>query len=66
VRNDQGRTLVPGDHVGHGERLARTGDPQQRLEGLVLAQPFRELFDGLRLIALRPQIGYQFKSIHNE
>jgi addiction module HigA family antidote len=58
---DQGRPGQRLDHVGHGEGLARTGDPQEHLVALGLGEAGDQLLDGLRLIARRREVGGQIK-----
>ena len=53
VRHDQRRLAVLGNHVGHGERLARSGHAHQRLIAVPVAQPPNKLLDRLGLIAGR-------------
>lgn len=52
-RQHHGRPIQIGYHVGDGECLARTGDPQQRLVRQAVFQPLFQLADGFRLIAGR-------------
>jgi hypothetical protein len=47
--------------VGHGEGLARTGDPQEHLVALGLGEAGDQLLDRLRLIARRREVGGQIK-----
>ena len=42
-----------GNHVGHGERFARAGDPQQRLKHLTIGDSFDQFGYGRGLIAAR-------------
>ena len=51
VREHEGRTLQLGNHVGHRERFARTGDPQQHLIPFPFAHSAHERFDRPGLIA---------------
>ncbi len=51
VRDHQGRPVDPLDDVGHGEGLARAGDPQQHLVFGALVQAVDQGLDGLRLVA---------------
>ena len=52
-RDDDGRTTQTRDHVGHGKRLARPGDAEQRLVHQPVADALHELVDRLRLVAGR-------------
>ena len=52
-REDQRRALGRLDHLGHGEGLARAGDAEQHLVALVRRNALDQLFDRLRLVALR-------------
>ena len=49
-REDDGRPSQAGDHVRHGEGLARARHPQQGLEHLAVLHALHQLGDGLRLI----------------
>ena len=51
VRENQRGPVERRDDVGHGERLARAGDAEQRGMLLTRAQPLQQLLDRLRLIA---------------
>ena len=53
VRKDERGPVERRDDVGHGERLARAGDAEQRGMLLPGAQPLQQLLDRLRLIAER-------------
>ncbi len=53
VREDERGPVERRDDVGHGERLARAGDAEQRGMLFAGAQPLQQLVDGLRLIAQR-------------
>jgi len=53
VREDERGPVERRDDVGHGERLARAGDAQQRRMRLPRPQPLQQLLDRLRLIAQR-------------
>ncbi len=53
VGHDQSGTLQLGDHAGHGEGLAGSGRPEQRLDALAGAQPFAEFGDRLGLVGQR-------------
>ena len=64
VRHHQSRPAVLGDHVGHGERLARAGDAHERLVGPALAQPIDQALDRLRLIAGRLKWTYKLECGH--
>ena len=55
--DDEGRPLDPLDHPGDGGRLARAGDPLQRLVGVSPGDPLGQAVDGLRLVARRPEWG---------
>ncbi len=52
-RHHQRRTSLRGDHVGHGEGLARAGDTQQHLVAFAAFDAFDELADRLGLVAGR-------------
>ena len=52
-REDNGRATQAGDHVGHGEGLARARHAQQGLEGFAVLDAFDQLFNGGGLIAGR-------------
>ncbi len=60
-RKHDGRAAHAGDHVGHGEGLARARHAQQGLEGFAVVQPLHQLVDGLGLIARRRVGLEQFK-----
>ena len=64
VRHDQGGPLRLGNHVGHGERLARSRRAQQRLEARAGAQSLDELDDGSGLVALRLEGGLDLELRH--
>jgi hypothetical protein len=49
-RVDDGGSTQAGDHIGHGEGLARARYPQQGLEHFAIAHPLHQFLDGLRLI----------------
>ena len=46
------------DHLGHGESFARAGDTEQHLGAIVAAHAFDQIGNGLRLIALRIEVGF--------
>ena len=50
-RKHNGRPSQAGDHIGHGEGLARARHAQQRLEHLTIVDAFDQLVDGLGLVA---------------
>ena len=51
-REDQGRPVGGGDHLGHGEGLARAGDAEQHLVALLALHAIDEFGDGRGLVAL--------------
>ena len=57
AREDQGGTLHRLDHLGHGEGLARTGDPEQHLALFAVERRLGQFLDCLRLVAGRFVIG---------
>ena len=61
VAHDQRRFVQRRDHVGHRERLARTGDPEQRVVLAAAAQRVDELRDRLGLVAGRLVLRNQFE-----
>ncbi len=56
-RQDEGGALRRLDHLGHGEGLAGAGDAEQHLRAVVALHAFHQLLDGLRLVALRLEVG---------
>ena len=54
-------TLQLGDDVGHREGLARAGDAQQRVVLRAVADRADKLCDGLRLVAHRGVVRYEFE-----
>jgi hypothetical protein len=62
--DDQGGSLDPLNHVGHGESLSRAGYAQKDLVGSPLLNPLAQSLDGLRLIAFGFKFGNELKSIH--
>ncbi|MDT4849747.1 hypothetical protein FQZ97_838750 [compost metagenome] len=52
-REHDGRTAQAGDHVGHGEGLARAGHAQQGLEHLAVEHPGHQAVDGRGLVTRR-------------
>ena len=52
-RKHDGRPAQPGNHVGHGEGLARASHAQQGLVGLAIVHTFHQLVDGRGLVARR-------------
>ena len=56
-RQDQRRALGRGDHLGHGEGLARAGDAEQHLVALLRLDALDQLGDGGRLVARGRQLG---------
>src|SRR5208282_6812568 len=64
VGHDQDRAVGRLDHLGRGEGLARSGDPEQHLMLLAIEDPSGEGFDGLSLIALGSVAAYQLE-VHN-
>ena len=64
VGNHQRRLLHFLDDLRHGEGLARPGDAHQRLRTLSLQNAACNLLDGLRLVAHRLEIGYDFELWH--
>ena len=61
VAQDQGRTLQPLDDVGHGKRLAGTGDAEQGYGIDALGQGAAQSVDGGRLVSGGFIGGLQFK-----
>jgi hypothetical protein len=59
VRDDERRPLHLGDDVGHGEGLARPGDPEEHLGAIPTPQRLGELDDRARLIAGRLELAPQ-------
>ena len=51
VGENQRGTLQRGNHVRHGERLARTGDAKERLAEQPGADTVGQRSDGFRLVA---------------
>ena len=60
----QGRPLQFRDHVGHGERLPRTGYPEKDLMAQPFPGPVDKLLNGPGLIALGFEGGNDFKIGH--
>ncbi len=58
---DQGRPVGGGDHLGHGEGLARTGDAEQHLVALLAAHAVDEFGDRRGLVALGLVFGTQLE-----
>ena len=56
VRHHQRRPVQLGDHLGHGERLAGTGDAEQDLVLVAARQPVNELGDGMDLVAAELEV----------
>ncbi len=52
-RQHQGRPALLGDHMGHGEGLARAGDAEQHLVAVLGLDAADQLVDGMRLVAGR-------------
>ncbi len=61
-RHDQGRPLHLGDYVGHGKRLARAGDAQERLASQAVAQALDHVADGGGLVAGGLVVGNELKA----
>ena len=61
VGQNQGRSSQLGHHIGHGEGLARPGDPQKHLIALPPLQPRDKLDDRCRLITGRLVLGFELK-----
>ena len=62
MRDDQRGPLHALDDGGHGIGLARSGDAQQHLAGHALLHAARQRLNGLRLIALRLEGGFENKA----
>ncbi len=58
---DQGRALGAGDHLGHGEGLARAGDAKQHLVALLGVDALHQLGDGGGLVAGRLVFAHQLE-----
>jgi hypothetical protein len=56
VGHHQRRPVHVGDHVRHGERLARAGDSKQRLMRVAAVQPVSELGDRANLVAAQLEV----------
>ena len=65
MRKHECRAIQPRYHIRHGERLARTGDAEQRLRAVAVLYPANELVYRLRLIARRLKFGMQYKFIRH-
>src|ERR1700690_3919065 len=65
VADDEDGPVAPGDDVGHGERLSRARDPEERLVPVARGDGPDQLFDGLRLVARRRVLGGQLEK-HGE
>ena len=61
VGQNQGGSPQLGHHIGHGEGLARPGDPQKHLIALPPLQPRDKLDDRCRLITGRLVLGFELK-----
>ena len=61
MRNNQSRPLQPLDDIRHGERLAGSGDPQQRLILVPRLKTRYQLLDGLGLITCGLELRMQFE-----
>ena len=61
VTQNQCRLVDVLDDIGNGKSLSRAGYSQQRLCRHMLPDTFSQLGDGLRLVAGRLIVGYQFK-----
>jgi hypothetical protein len=64
VADDQRWLLHPGDSVSHGEGLAATGNPQQRLPLEAIVQPRHQPIHRLGLVTGKTKIGDYFKGRH--
>ena len=64
VGHHQRRPAVLGDHVGHGESLARAGHPQQGLAAVALLEAGHQRVDRLGLIAGRAIHFFQLEGCH--
>ncbi len=64
VREHQRGLLHPLDHLGHGKRLARTGNAEQGLVLHALVYTFRQEIDRAFLVARRPVPRYHFERWH--
>jgi len=63
-RNDKGRLLYPGNDVGHGKGLARTGHSKQDLVLVTALYPFGKDVYGLGLIACGFETSGEIESGH--
>ena len=61
VGEDEGRPVELGDDVGHGERLARAGDAEQRLGAVAGVESLDQAVDRVGLIAGWPVVGAEFE-----
>ncbi len=60
-RENQGRPVGGGDHLGHGEGLAGAGDAEQHLVALLALHAVDEFGDGRGLVALGLVFGTQLE-----
>src|SRR5207249_3235859 len=65
VNHDERRPVHAGDGLRHGERFARTGDPEQHLVWIAALQSFDELTNSPRLIAGEIEIRDEVEAIVN-
>ena len=63
-RNHQGRALDPFDQMGHREGLPRPGGPQERHLLLPRLDALDQLFDGVRLVTRRAELGGDLEGGH--
>ena len=61
VRNDERGPIQRLDHVGDRERLARTGDAEQRLMPVASLDRLNQLGDRLSLVATRFVVRFELK-----
>ena len=61
VAQHERRTVQVGDDVGYGEGFSRAGHAQQRVVLRTVLDRADQLCDGLRLVARRGVIGYEFE-----
>ena len=64
--DDQGGLLHGRNGVGHGEGLARAGDPKEDHVSQPSAHAVHQIFNGAGLIAARLEIGNELKGGHGE
>jgi len=61
VHHDERRPVHPGEHLRHGERLARAGDPEQHLRPVTAVEPLDQFRDRPRLITGQFKGGFEAK-----